>query len=145
MILVIFLCLVLLMIFYLVFVYTEAASVTSNVQHTTQRVLDKYTSQMSTEIDSSIKNGHDYTDNLDSDLFEADLKQELNLTDDGCCYYSSSLIKYKLEDIKLSYDQQNHLQTVATIQVYYPFYFMGKEVIAARPTIQVRSDYKLKP
>ena len=143
--LVIFLCLVLLMIFYVVFVYTEAVSVTSNVQHSAQRVLDKYTAQMSTNIDSSIKNGHDYTDNLDDNLFDSDLKQELNLTNDGCCYYSSSLLKYKLSDIKLSYDRQNHLQTVATIQVYYPFYFLGKEVIVSRPTIQVRSDYKLKP
>lgn len=144
-VLVVFSCIAILMFVYICMVFFEAVDNIENVSAASQSSLDTYTSQQSVEINSSIKNGHSYTDQLDQSFFTNTLFHELNLDENGTCYYSNGNIKYHIDVLSLSFSEPNQLQTMATIQVHYPIYFFSQQAVVISNTIRVKSDFSLKP
>lgn len=134
----------LVIVFSVCVMFTQALYIIQNVADSSQIALDTYTSQMSASISDSIKNGNDITDGVQTQKYAKLLEQQLILDDNLSCYYDDEKLKYQIQDIELSCQRSNQLETKAEITLNYPLYFMGAPVTSFNKTITVNSHYYLK-
>lgn len=130
-------------VFSVCFIFFQALILIQNVQNSSQIALDTYTSQTATIISDSVKNGNDLTDGVQTKRFEEMLENQLALDDSLSCYYDDGKLKYSIQEISLSGERGDKLETKAEITINYPLYFMGKEMTSINGTIPISSNYYL--
>lgn len=131
-------------IFSICMMFVQAVVVVQNVVNCSQIALDTYTSQSSVQIASSIKNGHDLSDKTDTEAYTDLLQEQLFLDDELSCYYENDALKYQLQDVQLTVQMADKLQTTATITIDYPLYLASVPVTTFHKTFSIESRYYLK-
>ena len=141
------LVLVFCMILSAVLTYAGMMTVIQTSRDTTTRVLDSFVTHNSTLIYDSLKNGHDFTTNLDTDFYKNLLSGEFSLDFYGNSIYAldeDGQIVYYMTNPNVTYDYTNTLKLKASYIVGIPVRFAGEIVTYLNVPITVHSYYNLK-
>ena len=113
----------------------------------TTRVLDTFVTKNSIEIFDSLKNGNDFTEDIDEYLYKSLLSDEFSLDYSGTSMYSYSedgKLIYFMTNPNLTYSYENSLKLSAGYTVWIPMRFAGRIITYARIPVTVRSYYNPK-
>jgi len=141
------LVLIIAMIFSVIFSYWSMMTVVNTSKDTTKRVLDSYVMHNSIEIYNSLKNGNDYSEELDKIFYKSSLLSEFSLDLRGNTIYSygeDGKLIYYMTNPTVDYDYSNTLKLNASYRLYMPIRFGGIVVTYLWIPITVRSYYNLK-
>jgi len=116
----------------------------------TKLVLDSYVMKNSIEIYNSIKQGNDYTEVLDQNVYIDDLCDFCTLAKGSYYLYAydeNGKLKYRMTKPAITFRQENTLKIQLSYTVYVPVWFDGKIVRYAIIPVTVDSSFieKFKP
>ena len=135
------------MIISTIMVFWNAMTIINVSKANTTRVLDSFVTKNSIEIFNSLKNGNDFTEDIDEYLYKSLLSDEFSLDYSGTTMYSYSedgKLIYMITSPDVTYDYENTLKLGASYTVWIPMRFAGRIVTYARIPITVRSYYNPK-
>lgn len=130
------------MIFAIIFTYSASISKVNLMRENTKVVLDSFVTQNSTEIYSSIKQGNDYTEVIDTEKFRTALISFCTLEIESGKLYSydaDGKELYHITEPVLSFQETNELELVVNYTISLPLYFAGIEFPSANMPIEVTS------
>ncbi|MPN21910.1 hypothetical protein SDC9_169292 [bioreactor metagenome] len=113
----------------------------------TKIVLDSYIMKNSIEIYNSIKQGSDYTESLDRDVYIDDLCDFCALEKDSNYLYAydeDGNLKYRMTYPVITFREENKLKVKLNYTLYVPVRFDGKIVRYAIIPITVNSSFSEK-
>lgn len=135
------------MILSLVLTYTSIMTVVRQTKSNAERMLDSFVIQNSTVIFSSIKNGNDFTEYINSYDFINKFYLDSTFDNDGMFLYNKddkgNLI-FKLSNPDVAYTIKNSLNLTCTLNVYFPIEFAGKKLSDLIIPVEVKTSYNLK-
>ncbi len=105
-------------------------------------VLDSFVMKNSIEIYDSIKQGSNYTEALDADVYIDDLCKFCTLVNKGSYLYaydSNGKIQYQMTKPYFTFQEENTLKIRVHYILYVPIWFNGKAVGAARIPVTIDS------
>lgn len=131
----------------LVLTYSSIITIIQTTKDNTERVLDSFVIENSTYIFNSIKNGNDFTPEIDPWYFVCKFYTDGTLDFDGNYFYNKDADGrniYKLTVPQTSFAVDNTLNLTCTFNLFIPLEFAGKQVAELRIPIKVNSRYNLK-
>ena len=135
------------MIFSVVLTYASMMTIIQTSRDNTIRVLDSLVMHNSKEIYDSLKNGSDFSENLDEIYYKSMLSSEFSLDFSGNTIYSKDdegNVIYKITNPCVSYDYDNTLKLKSTYDLSIPITFAGNYLFDLTITQKVVSYYKIK-
>lgn len=135
------------MIMSAVIIYTSILTVVQASRDQTQRVLDDYVMTNSIEIYNSIKNGDDFSDQLNKNFYKSRVFSAFSLDILNDALYSideNGKVQYVISNPHVEYDVQNTLKLIAGYDLSIPIYFAGNHLFDLKMPIEVRTYYVLK-
>ncbi len=135
------------MILSVILTYASIITILSTVRDKTKLALDSYVTINSTEIYNSLKNGSDFTDELEKKLWENQIYSLFSLDISGNMLYSTSEqgeITYYMTIPDVDFEYQNTLKLKATYVVTIPMTFAGNHLFDLQIPQMVTSYYSLK-
>ena len=127
--------------------FTTAVSVVRITERNSKIVLDSYVMKNSILIYDSIKNGNDYTVDLDEDVYIDDLCDFCTFEKSGSflyAYSSEGNLKYRISKPMVSFSTEGTLKVYARYTVYVPIDFAGVVISTAEIPITVESKFNEK-
>ena len=127
--------------------FTTAVSVVRMTERNSKIVLDSYVMKNSILIYYSIKNGNNYTVDLDEDVYIDDLCAFCTFEKNGdflYAYSSDRKLKYRISEPTVSFSTESTLKVRASYTVYIPIDFAGVVVSTAEIPITVESKFNEK-
>ncbi|MDD4493871.1 MAG: hypothetical protein PHV32_05920 [Eubacteriales bacterium] len=128
-------------------VFWNAMTIINVSRDNTTRVLDSFVTHNSIEIFNSLKNGSDFSEDLDKYFYKSILSDEFSLDLYGSSMYSYSengKLIFMMTNPNVAYDYQNTLKLRAAYTVWIPMRFAGKIITYVRIPVTVQSYYNLK-
>jgi len=135
------------MILSLVLTYASIMTVITNTKSNAERMLDSFVIENSTLIYSSIKNGNDFTEYINSYDFINKFYLDCTLDNDGTFLYNKDdkgKLIYKLSNPDVSYTINNSLNLTCTLNIYFPMEFAGKKFSDLIIPLKVKTTYNLR-
>lgn len=139
--------LVLMMLLSIIISYASMMILIQTANNNTQRVLDSYITQNSQIIYNSLKNGHDYTESLNQNVFISELSDELALEYSGGVLYYNTLDGeelYRTTNPQVNFEVSGRLKLQATYNIILPVHFAGAKLTDLMIPQKVVSYYNLK-
>ena len=127
--------------------FTTAVSVIRITEKNSRIVLDSFVMKNSILIYDSIKNGYDYTVELDENVYIEDLCDFCTFEKNGnflYAYSSDGKVKYRLSKPDVSFSVEGELKVYARYTVYMPITFGGVVIDTAEIPITVESKFNDK-
>lgn len=127
--------------------FTTAVSVVRITEKNSRIVLDSFVMKNSILIYDSIKNGNDYTVELDEDVYIEDFCDFCTFEKSGnflYAYSSDRKLKYRLSKPNVSFSTEGELKVYASYTVYVPITFGGIVIDTAEIPIKVESRFNDK-
>lgn len=127
--------------------FTAAVSVIRITEKNSRIVLDSFVMKNSIIIYDSIKNGNDYTVELNEDVYIDDLCDFCTFEKRGnflYAYSSDGNLKYRLSKPDVSFSTEEELKVYASYLVYVPISFGGVVIDTAEIPIKVESKFNDK-
>ena len=127
--------------------FTTAVSVVRMTEKNSRIVLDSFLMKNSILIYDSIKNGNDYTVELDESVYIEDLCDFCTFEKSGnflYAYSSDGNLKYRLSKPVVSFSTEGTLKVYASYTVYVPIGFGGVVIDTAEIPITVESKFNEK-
>ena len=122
-----------------------------NVIHITKKnskiVLDSFVIENSILIYDSLKNGYDYTEYFDEEVYIDNLCDFCTFAKGEeflYAYTEEGNLKYKISRPVLSFSSDSQLKLIANYTVYYPIDFNGIVIDMAEIPIKIESKFKEK-
>lgn len=135
------------MILSAVLTYAGMMTIIQNSKDTTNRVLDSFVTHNTTVIYDSLKNGHDFTSELNDNYYKNLLFCEFSLDFRENNIYAlddEGQIVYYMTNPDVTYDYANTLKLKSSYTIGIPVRFAGKVVTYLKVPLTVYSYYKLK-
>ena len=113
----------------------------------TRRVLDSYVMKHSIDIYNNIKQGNDFTEDIENSFYLSSVFSELSLDyGDGClyCIDGDGDIVYKMTNPEVTYKVDNTLQLNASYDLQMPVWFAGEIIYWFTIPVTVSSSLTLK-
>lgn len=135
------------MIISVIMVFWNAMTIVNVSKANTTRVLDSFVTKNSIEIFGSLKNGNDFSEDLNKYIYKSLLSDEFSLDIYGNSMYSygeDGKLIYYMTNPNVSYSYQNTLKLKASYTIAIPMRFAGKTVTYLRIPITVQSYYNPK-
>lgn len=130
------------MIFAIVFMYISAVSMVNIMKENTKVVLDSFITQNATEIYSSIKQGNDYIEDVDSEEFRTSLISFCTFEERNGKLYSideNGTEKFHISEPVITFQQEHELELMVSYTMSIPIYFAGANVTTASIPMQISS------
>lgn len=127
--------------------FTTAVSVVRMTEKNSRIVLDSFVMKNSILIYDSIKNGNDYTVELNENVYIEDLCDFCTFEKSGSflyAYSSDRKLKYKISKPTVSFSTEGTLKVYASYTVYLPIAFGGVVIDTAEIPITVESKFNEK-
>lgn len=127
-----------------IYCFAESMMRIVHIKETSQNSIDVYTIKTGKDIMKSVKSGHDYTKDLNTERFLSDLQSQLELKNryKGHDYKNDFIYQIKDLDVKFIFDKQ--LKTEVTYTIVYQYYFMSQPLIQNEINVKQESRYNLK-
>ncbi len=139
--------LVIAMILSVVLFYATTKSTIETTRDNTKRVLDSYVMKHSIDIYSSIKQGSDFTEDIENSFYISSVSSELSL-DYGTGYLytvdANGEIIYRMTNPNVTYRVDNTLKLEASYDLQIPVRFAGEIIYWFTVPITVGSSLTLK-
>ena len=139
--------LVVAMILSVVLFYATTKSTIETTRDNTKRVLDSYVMKHSIDIYSSIKQGSDFTEDIENSFYISSVSSELSL-DYGTGYLytvdANGEIIYRMTNPNVTYRVDNTLKLEASYDLQIPARFAGEIIYWFTVPITVGSSLTLK-
>ena len=139
--------LVIAMILSVVLFYATTKSTIETTRDNTKRVLDSYVMKHSIDIYSSIKQGSDFTEDIENSFYISSVSSELSL-DYGTGYLytvdANGEIIYRMTNPNVTYRVDNTLKLEASYDLQIPVWFAGEIIYWFTVPITVGSSLTLK-
>lgn len=139
--------LVIAMILSVVLFYATTKSTIETTRDNTKRVLDSYVMKHSIDIYSSIKQGSDFTEDIENSFYISSVSTELSL-DYGTGYLytvdANGEIIYRMTNPNVTYRVDNTLRLEASYDLQIPVRFAGEIIYWFTVPITVGSSLTLK-
>ena len=139
--------LILAMILSVVLFYATTKSTIETTRDNTRRVLDSYVMTHSIDIYNNIKQGNDFTEDIENSFYLSSVFSELSLDyGDGClyCIDGDGDIVYKMTNPEVTYKVDNTLQLNASYDLQMPVRFAGEIIYWFTIPVTVGSSLTLK-
>lgn len=143
-------CIIVLVVCMLLSVFITFATTVNMVRMTkrnSQIVLDSFVMENSILIYNSIKNGNDYTNELQTDVYIDNLCSFCTFEENAdylYAYSSDGVLKYKLSRPEIFFSTEGELKIYTQYTVYIPVGFGGATVTMAQVPITVESKFNEK-
>ena len=111
--------------------FVTTASMVRVTKENSQTVLDSYIMKNSIEIYDSIKQGNDYTEALDANVYIDDLCEYCTLVKGSSYLYhydSNGRLQYRMSRPKITFRQENTLKIQIDYTLYVTVYFNNRAV-----------------
>jgi len=135
------------MIISIILTYASLISIVSSTKLNLERVLNSFVTRNSSYIYDSIRDGTDFTSQLDAEyfVFMFDLDHTL-VMENGFLYNLDSDGEYvfKLSTPEITFDTNNTLNLVCRTNMYIPIYFAGEKITDLNIPLRVKTSYTLK-
>jgi len=121
--------LVLAMILSVVLFYATTKSTIETTRDNTRRVLDSYVMKHSIDIYNNIKQGNDFTEDIENSFYVSSVSSELSLDSSTGYLYTvdeNGDIVYRMTNPKVTYKVDNTLQLKASYDLQMPVWFAGE-------------------
>lgn len=135
------------MILSVILLYASIITIVQTTKNDTRRVLDSFIMQNSIEIYDSIKNGNDFTEEIDEDSFTSSIIYSLSLDKSENAIYaydSSGTVTYIMTNPNVTYTTDNTLKLKAEYTLKIPVQFAGIKLFDLVIPQGVKSSYTLK-
>jgi hypothetical protein len=135
------------MLFALVLSYASFMTIISTTKDNTKRCLDSFVMQNSTLIYKAIKEGRNFTDNIDETLFIQGFEGELSVDFQNGLLYSvtdKGNVIFKMTSPDISFKVDNTLNLITTYNLMLPVDFAGRKLFDLNIPIEVEARYALK-
>lgn len=139
--------LVIAMILSAVLFYANTMTVIETTRDNTRRVLDSYVMKNSIDIYNSIKQGHDFIEDLEKNLYISSVSEELSLDLSTGNLYSvdeDGEVVYEMTKPEVSFKTDNTLQLKATYDLRIPVRFAGQTISWLTIPVEVGSSLTMK-
>ncbi len=139
--------LVLAMILSVVLFYATTKSTIETTRDNTRRVLDSYVMKHSIEIYNNIKQGNDFTEDIENSFYLSAVSSELSLDSSTGYLYTVDAngdIVYRMTNPNVTYKVDNTLQLKASYDLQIPVWFAGKIIYWFTVPVTVGSSLTLK-
>lgn len=136
------LILVICMIFSVFLFFYSAASMVRITKENTETVFDSYIMKNSIEIYNSIKQGNDYTEALDRNVYIDDLCRFCSLEKGGYYLYAydnDGKLKYRITSPTITFREENTMKIQLRYTLYLPIWFNSRIVRYAVIPVTVNS------
>lgn len=130
-------------VFYAMLLKNETQTVADHVRSTSIAVLDDYTIEAGKEYVQSVKNGTDYTFNVDLEVYKQQFQERLGVNSEfeG---YRGSRIRFQITNMGMGYTTDKTFKTYVTYTINMPLYLLDKQILTIPLPITVQSRYNLK-
>ena len=139
--------LILAMILSVVLFYATTKSTIETTRDNTRRVLDSYVMKNSIEIYNNIKQGNDFTEDIENSFYLSAVSSELSLDSSTGYLYTVDAngdIVYRMTNPNVTYKVDNTLQLKASYDLQIPVWFAGKIIYWFTVPVTVGSSLTLK-
>ena len=139
--------LVIAMILSVVLFYATTKSTIETTRDNTKRVLDSYVMKHSIDIYSSIKQGSDFTEDIENSFYISSVSLELSLDFDGEYLYTvgeDGDVVYRMTPPDVSFRTDRTLQLQADYELELPVRFAGEIIYWFTVPVTVGSSLTLK-
>ena len=139
--------LVIAMILSVVLFYATTKSTIETTRDNTRRVLDSYVMKNSIEIYNNIKQGNDFTEDIENSFYLSAVSSELSLDSSTGYLYSVDAngdIVYRMTNPNVTYKVDNTLQLKASYDLQMPVWFAGEIIYWFTVPVTVGSSLTLK-
>ena len=129
-----------------IFFYSTASWIRITKENT-KTVMDSYIIKNSIEIYNSIKQGNEYTEALDANVYIDDLCDFCTLVNKGnylYAYDSKGKVQYQMTKPYFTFQVDNTLKIRVHYTLYVPIWFNGKAVGAASIPVTIDSAFSEK-
>lgn len=127
--------------------FVTTASMVRVTKENSQTVLDSYIMKNSIEIYDSIKQGNDYTEAIDRDVYIDSLCSFCTLEKVGSYLYhydGNGKLQYRITKPTITFRQENTLKIRLQYRIYIPIWFEGKIFRYAIVPVTVDSSFSEK-
>lgn len=127
--------------------FATSVSMVRITEKNSKIVLDSYVMQNSVQIYNSIKQGHDYTESLDREIYIDALIKFCTLEKRGSYLYAyneDGSLKYRMSMPDITFRKENSLKIQLTYILYIPIWFDGKIAQYAVIPVTVHSSFNEK-
>lgn len=138
---------ILCMLITIIMTFSSAVNVVRITEKNSRIVLDSFVMKNSILIYDSIKNGNDYTVELDETVYTKDLCDFCTLENYGnflYSYNSDGSLKYKISKPSISFATEDSLKAYAEYTMYVPITFGGVVISTAEIPITVETRFNEK-
>jgi len=138
---------VLCMILSVLIFFASTASWIRVTKENSKTVMDSYIMKNSIEIYNSIKQGNDYTEALDANVYIDDLCRYCTLVNKGnylYAYDSKGKVQYQMTKPYFTFQEDNTLKIRVHYTLYVPIWFNGRAVSVARIPVTIDSALSQK-
>ena len=127
--------------------YAITKSTIETTRDNTKRVLDSYVMKNSIDIYNSIKQGNDFTEDIENSFYISSISEELSL-DYGTGYLytvdGDGEIVYRMTNPTVTYKVDNTLKLQASYELQMPVWFAGQIIYWFTVPVTVTSSLTLK-
>lgn len=138
---------ILAMILSVVLFYATTKSTIETTRDNTKRVLDSYVMKNSIEIYNNIKQGNDFTEDIENYFYISSVSSELSLDYGGgylYCIDGDGETVYRMTNPKVTYKVDNTLKLEASYELEMPVWFAGQIISWFTVPVTVSSSLTLK-
>lgn len=135
------------LIFSMVVLYASLMTIIQVSRDQTQRVLDDFVLHNSVESYDNLKNGNDFSDDLDELFYKSQIFSAFSLDIRGNSLYSldeQGEVQYVISDPQVDYEVSNTLKLTASYDLSIPIRLAGQHLFNLQMPITVKSYYVLK-
>ncbi len=135
------------MVLSVVLFYATTKSTIETTRDNTKRVLDSYVMKNSIDIYNSIKQGNDFSEEIENNFYVSSVFSELSLDyGTGClyCIDSNGETVYRMTTPQVSYRVDNTLKLEARYNLEMPVWFAGQIIYWFTVPVTVSSSLTLK-
>jgi hypothetical protein len=139
--------LIIAMILSVVLYYATTKSTIETTRDNTKRVLDSYVMKNSIDIYNSIKQGNDFTEDIENYFYVSSVLEELSLDFSGSYLYTVDAngdIVYRMTNPNVTYKVDNTLKLQASYDLQMPVWFAGQIIYWFTVPVTVSSSLTLK-
>ena len=139
--------LVIAMILAVVLFYATTKSTIETTRDNTRRVLDSYVMKHSIDIYNNIKQGNDFTEDIENSFYLSAVSSELSLDSSTGYLYTVDAngdIVYRMTNPNVTYKVDNTLQLKASYDMQMPVWFAGRIIYWFTVPVTVGSSLTLK-
>ncbi len=139
--------LIIAMVLSVVIFYATTKSTIETTRDNTKRVLDSYVMKNSIDIYNSIKQGNDFTEDIEKSFYVSSISSELSLdfgTSYLYCVDADGEIVYRMTSPEVTYRIDNTLNLEANYTLQMPVWFAGRIIYRFNIPVTVSSSLTLK-